>query len=67
MGVAEMEPFRPAAPFAPFTSGAEQAHRETSDALVEQVMNRINGLLDPEYRYGDDHESGGVSGVQRFI
>jgi hypothetical protein len=30
-------------------------------------MDRIEQLVDPEYRYAEDRASDGVSGVDRFV
>ncbi len=53
--------------FEPFTPEAEHRHRAKFQALVDRVMDRINDLLDPEYRYSDDHSSEGVKGTSRFV
>ena len=54
-------------PYAPFTMAAEKAHRETFQRYVDGVMDAINELLDPEYRYARDQESEGVTGTERFL
>ena len=43
------------------------AHRDSMQALVDKVMERINDLLDPEYQFGDGEGSDGVDGAKRFI
>ncbi len=53
--------------FTPFTLAAESAHRDKFQGLVDHVMERIDPLLDDEYRFSRDQESGGVSGVDRFL
>ena len=53
--------------FAPFTPEAERLHRNAFQGFVDVVMDRIDALLDPEYRYGDDKSSGGVRGSKRFV
>jgi hypothetical protein len=35
--------------------------------MTDVVMDHINELVDPEYRYSDDRSSDGVSGVERFV
>jgi len=52
--------------FRPFTLEAA-AHREAFQAMTDVVMDHINELVDPEYRYSDDGSSDGVSGVERFV
>jgi 1-acyl-sn-glycerol-3-phosphate acyltransferase len=37
------------------------------EAITRVVMDRIDGLLEPEYRYSEDGSSDGVSGVDRFL
>jgi 1-acyl-sn-glycerol-3-phosphate acyltransferase len=49
----------------PFTAG--EPHRERMQALVDQVMLRINDLVDPEYRFADDGTSDGVRDADRFV
>ena len=51
----------------PFGAESDDAHRGNMQALVDRVMDRINDLVDPEYRYGDDRDSDGVSGARRFV
>ncbi len=57
----------PRAPFEPFSREAEHEHREAFQALTDRVMNRVDGLLDPEYRFADDHASDGTRGTDRFL
>lgn len=57
----------PREPFAPFTREAEEQHRERFQAMVDRVMDAIDGLLDEPYRYGDDQASDGTSGTDRFV
>ncbi len=58
-------------PFVPFSAPAEIAHRDIFQGYVDGVMDRVNGLLDPPYRFsadgGDTDDSGGVTGVDRFV
>lgn len=53
--------------FEPFTTEAERDHRETFQTYVDDIMRRIDGLVDPEYRFGEDEASGGVAGSNRFV
>jgi len=62
----ELRAHRVTEPFRPFTLGAA-AHREAFQAMTDVVMDHINELVDPEYRYSDDRSSDGVSGVERFV
>ena len=54
-------------PYEPFTAEAEHKHRDKFQGAVDVVMNRINGLLDPQYQFSDDLQSTGVRGTSRFI
>lgn len=51
----------------PFDPAVAREHRETMQGLVDKVMERINGLLDAEYQFGDDDRSDGVDGSRRFV
>jgi len=62
----ELAPFRVAKPFHPFTLEAG-LHREAFQAMTDVVMDHINELLDEPYQYGDDRDSDGVSGMERFV
>lgn len=53
--------------FEPFTAEAESTHRERFQTYVDDVMQRINGLVDPPYQFGTDGDSGGVAGSHRFV
>lgn len=53
--------------FEPFTPEAELAHRDAFQAYVDEVMARIDGLVDEEYRFSPDGESEGVAGSHRFV
>ena len=64
---ADQDAFRPSEPFVPFTPADETAHRERFQELVDVVMDRINDLVDEEYRFGADRQSRGVKGTRRFI
>ncbi len=54
-------------PFVPLSFEAEEAHRDQFQGYVDEVMERINGLLDPPYRFSDDQRSDGVKGARRFV
>jgi hypothetical protein len=53
--------------FEPFTPEAEAAHRDRFEAYVDDVMHRIDGLLDEPYRFSEDRGSEGVAGSSRFV
>lgn len=53
--------------YAPFSAEAEHLHRDKFQGAVDLVMDRINDLLDPEYRFSDDLQSTGVRGTSRFV
>lgn len=57
----------PKEPYAPFTREAEEKHRDRFQAVVDQVMDAINDLVDEPYRYSDDHLSDGTEGTHRFV
>ena len=59
--------WRPTEPFAPFTPAAEHRWRPQFQGLVDEVMQRINGLLDERYQFAEDHSSDGVRGTDRFL
>jgi hypothetical protein len=63
----EMSRFHTDDDFEPFTPEAEHAHRDRFQGYVDVVMDRINELLDPKYRFGDGEESDGVRGTARFV
>jgi 1-acyl-sn-glycerol-3-phosphate acyltransferase len=63
----ELAPFHIGEDFQPFSAEAEHAHRDKFQGAVDLVMDRINELLDPEYRYSDDLGSEGVQGTSRFM
>jgi len=67
MTAAELDSWRPAEPFVPFSAAAEKAHRENFQGLADAVMDRIDPLLDAEYRFAEDQRSEGVGGSDRFL
>lgn len=62
----ELAAFRVTQPFRPFTLEAGFA-RDAFQGMTDVVMDHINELLDPEYRYSEDRGSGGVTGMDRFV
>ena len=62
-----MRPFQTDESFLPFTPEAESAYREAFQGLVDLVMARINGLLEPRYQFSEDYDTDGVEGSARFI
>jgi 1-acyl-sn-glycerol-3-phosphate acyltransferase len=63
----DMRPFQTDESFLPFTPEAERAYRKEFQGLVDLVMERINGLLEPRYQFSDDYDPDGVEGSARFI
>ncbi len=57
----------PGVPFEPFARRDEALHRAAFEKVTERVMDRIDGLLDPAYRYADDRTSTGTRGTDRFV
>jgi len=53
--------------FTPFTPQAEERWGENFQGVADLVMERINGLVEPEYRFGAERESGAAEGVKRFL
>lgn len=65
-------PFRPPLgdlpdDFRPFSPEDERRHRAPLRIATEALMDRIDALLDPEYRLGPDRRSDGSAGVARFL
>lgn len=63
----DMKQFHINAPFEPFTPEAESLHHDAFQGYVDEVMERINVLLDPPYQFAEDLQSDGVSGGNRFL
>ena len=64
------EPIRPPAlgiPFEPFQPADERRHRAVFQGLVDEVMERIDGLVDEPYRFGADRVRAGVAGSHRLV
>lgn len=53
--------------FEPFTPEVETEYRDRLQAYVDVVMERINDLLDPQYRFSEDLRADGVGGSRRFV
>jgi 1-acyl-sn-glycerol-3-phosphate acyltransferase len=53
-------------PFEPFTPAAEATYRDRFQALVDDVMERVNDLLDAPYQFSEDRLDSGVRGAKRF-
>jgi 1-acyl-sn-glycerol-3-phosphate acyltransferase len=63
----ELRPFAVEGGFTPFDRDAEHAHRERFQGVVDLVMSRIDGLVDPRHRFSDDGRSDGARGTDRFL
>lgn len=63
----DMAEFHIDAPFEPFTAEAESLHYDAFQGYIDEVMERINVLLDPPYQFAEDLESDGVRGGKRFL
>lgn len=57
----------PTGSFEPFTAEAEAKHQPAFQAFVDDVMQRIDGLVDEPYRFSADGASHGVEGSDRFV
>lgn len=51
----------------PFLPEHEALHREPLQRATDQIMERINALLDPQYQWAPDRQSDGKQGVKRFV
>ncbi len=63
----EMSPFHIEDDFEPFRLADEDRHRARFQGLVDLVMDRINELVDPPYRYSDEFDSASEKAGDRFI
>jgi len=63
----DLEQFAIGEDFTPFTPEAEAKWGANFQGVADVVMERINELIEPEYRFGADRESGVVEGANRFI
>ncbi len=65
---AELADFHIEAPYAPFSAEAERQYADRFAGVAARVTDRIDGLLDPEYRRASQLETGPiVQGVDRFV
>ena len=53
--------------YTPLSLRAAQQHGDRFQEVVDQVMDEVNELVDPDYRYSEDRQSDGVKGVGRFL
>ncbi len=63
----EMAPYHTGESFEPFTPEAEANYREKFQGLVDEVMQRINELLDERYQWSDEGGEQGAVGSKRFV
>lgn len=64
----ELGPHRVSEPFVPFSAEASARHGAALQAATDVVMDRINALLDPQYRYDEASTGeGGSEGISRFV
>jgi 1-acyl-sn-glycerol-3-phosphate acyltransferase len=65
----ELSPFHVETDFAPFTAQAERDHAERFRGVADLVTERIDALLDPEYRLdrGGEGEAFGRRSTERFL
>jgi 1-acyl-sn-glycerol-3-phosphate acyltransferase len=63
----EYGPIGPELPFTPFSSESELVHGASFQKLSDLIMDRINELVEPPYRFDLDQQSEGVQGASRFV
>ena len=64
----DLEAFHIKEPFAPFSATAERDYAAQFRGLADLVTDRIEPLLDPEYRRAEgEQEPGAESGAHRFV
>ncbi len=63
----ELRPFAIEGGFVPFGREAERDHRARFQGVVDRVMKRIDGLVDPRHRFSEDGASDGSKGTDRFM
>jgi 1-acyl-sn-glycerol-3-phosphate acyltransferase len=51
----------------PFDRADEAAYRDGYQAVVDRVMEAIDGLVDEPYRFSSDRTSDGSAGADRFV
>lgn len=59
--------WHPPGPFTPFDAKDERRYRDLFQGHVDELMHRIDGLVDEPYRFARDAESDGVKGSHRFV
>ena len=63
----ELSPFHIAEPYAPFSGTAERDYGDQFRGVASLVTDRIESLLDPEYRRADCEEKDIEHGSERFV
>lgn len=63
----ELAPYHVDEPFIPFTVEAERAHGDQFQAVADLVMDRVNDLVDPEYRRDVSQDTADEKGARRFV
>jgi 1-acyl-sn-glycerol-3-phosphate acyltransferase len=63
----ELSAFHIREPYAPFTATAERDYAEQFRGVASLVTDRIEPLLDPEYRRADDGVGAIEQGARRFV
>jgi 1-acyl-sn-glycerol-3-phosphate acyltransferase len=63
----ELAPHRVPRDVLPFTKQAAQKHGARYEAVTSIVMERIDALLDPEYRHAPDEAPATSEGLGRFV
>jgi 1-acyl-sn-glycerol-3-phosphate acyltransferase len=63
----ELARFRFAEEYAPFTAAAERDHAAAFQGVSDLATERIDALLDPEYRRAPDAGVDATQGAERFI
>lgn len=63
----DLAPFHVKESFAPFSATAERDHADAFEGVAALVTDRIDALLDPEYRRVQDVDPGAARSSERFI
>ncbi len=63
----ELSPHRVPADVLPFMREATQQYGEVYQAGIDVVMNHIDALLDPKYRFAGDTSEDAAKGINRFV
>ena len=53
--------------FCPFEFDEEDRHRAVLEEETASLMAKINGLLEPDYQWGEDLQGDGLKGIERFF